>query len=456
MFSMMATRVNRVTRIPLAKSDLLQACASGDVEYVSKFVETHRERKYYSIADEDVWGPLHHAVSSKSYDCVRALLSTKLMNVEIRTRFFNDSCLEFAMADKRLPRDIIALMLENDPEFYLIRTDLNSFVQMPVGILIPIVDTLRRMKIPFAIAFNLWFKTIWLARYGFRMYRHQVEIFSAILFNCLAYEEANEFMQHSADTISGIVGHAPEVARFMFTWFIQNVHRRQSNQHSDLVENLLKNPVPSFDHHILFALHSDIHVNRNEYTARIFLAKILSRLVKVDLVHRDAIAQVVDVLWTKFNGKIITEAFQAAFVENQELLNKMPSIEWFDVMQIGDKIDIGALPLRNLREIETIFNTLMPFSTEDCADGHLSRIRLELGESDAIGISDELAKFCVAGVYQTKSMLKGLCRATIRKSLLQAMTTTKSHANLVSAIRSLELPKSIQRFLLFNYTVYEF
>lgn len=181
-------------------------------------------------------------------------------------------------------------------------------------------------------------------------------------------------------------------------------------------------------------------------------------------------------------------------------------------MKIGEKIEIDMTRFSNWTETKQMLGVFMPFSTEITADVYLAARREQLNDikadmkehilqaanhqlrrfgneraaewSEAFQHNctaiteelrklddDDLEKYCVEGAFRVKSTLKSLCRAKIRKSLLRPKLNgvKKSHSELVENIRCLELPKtfqkysksktlpkSIQRFLLFNYSDYDF
>lgn len=238
--------------------------------------------------------------------------------------------------------------------------------------------------------------------------------------------------------------------------------------------------------------------------------KIVNGLPEVDVTNCDIINEVGKILWPKLKPQLFSEAYQDVLVYNQgnQKYVKMTSLKWLDTMQLssafgnvfGEQFENCIVQLNRYSwlNIKPILNVLMPFSTEVSADTHISNVSRKLDMavnrlkqekkklnkrkffdpddmvdayydwqgnmhaaknsveqfSDAIECYDtELTKFCVEGKYRAGNSLQGLCRAAIRKSLLQPNTKGVKicHSELVKAIQTLELPNYLQQSLKMKY-----
>lgn len=478
-------------------SELLLACARGAVDYLQKYVAEHHEEKDFAVIDRRYWTPLHHAVNSKSFECVQILVSSGLVDVQLKA-IFGLSCLDVAI-ENEVSSDIIELLLENDPNFSLIKSGFD-----PLGLAIEknslrmveaIVNTLQKMKFSAAAA-NDFDPLNRISRHlKFRTKdegENSIKIFEKLIM-FLFDEAAGDFMQHVCEVL---LRHLDEVNELLFNWCIERYHLTEANQHRDLVQRLLNHPDLGVDRLVIFGLHSDIHYfgckcdnGLNKYYIHRRIIK--NCLLKVDADGCDLINEVTTVLWPKVNMQEFSLVFRnVLFFENrrnQEIFGKMTNVKWLQSMQIGDKLMIESMIFRNLSEVQIILNALMPFSTELSADTYLPRIRdeflrlkmdsqrrfqntfrerrhqdeyfnrnyLQMAEQlKQLDDDDIVARYCVSeGKYAARCTLKNLCRIELRKALLR---TKRPHEQLVRNIKSLELPKSIERFLLYNYSNYNF
>lgn len=473
------------------RNDFLTACEHGDISFLRKYVKDHRERKDFCVVDRDGWGPLHLAVFSNSLKCVRTLLTTKLVDIHLIGNF-GDTCLDVGIGNN-VSCDIIRLLLENDPNFYLIGRNFGSH-PISLATMETIIDTLQQMRYPFSFEFlnasadHLRFQT---------EKSKSIKIFKKLIL--LVVNETSASSSTDMHRVYLALMQFPfEISECLFKWCIERWHLTERNEHRQLVRKLLDDPALGFHQNVIFFLHSELHslgLNYTNYDSRFYLRNTLDCFLKLNTANRAIIDEVTNVLWPKVNMREFNRTFYLTLLENRanpKIFRKMTSIEWLDTTKIGDKLEIEAVVFYNILDVKTILNALMPFSTEVSADVHLPWIRKELDllknglarnieefrahegnrdvlqrwercHSDAVGQllrlndDDELVKFCINGNYRAKSNLKSLCRAEIRRSLLRKSNGEKiHHSQLVKNIRSLELPASLQQFLLLNYSDYDF
>lgn len=469
------------------KLDLHDACERGDVAFLRKYIEEPRKREDFAVIDEYGFPPLHYAVSSRSYECVELLLSTNLIDVGLKSKYggnalggaiFNNSC------------NIIRLLLESDPSFASITPDfghLDPDVDMYTEIMETIVGTLEKMRFPFANAFHVLNNITRNFRFWGDEEEKQIEIFEKLVALVLD-ETSNDFMERVCDAITACANnYRYDEAASLMRYSVAKWHMTKKNEHCDLVRKLLENPELGFDENVIFFLHSDIRNGLMESESDFFMISIIGCLLKVDVKNRDVIDEVLDILWPKANMDVLPMIYN--YDLRDELLNST-SIEWLGVMRLGDKTNFNSFECFSISEVRAIVPTHIPFSTEVTADVFLTGVKanfksikhrlekdmqaypsrrtyLEEDYSEAVDSlarlddDDELAKYCVHGVYRRKATLKSLCRAEIRKCLLQSQSNSdeKSFSVLLNDIKSLELPgshrklpKSLQQYLLFNYS----
>lgn len=479
----------------IARNDLLYACYHGDDEFLRHLVMDHRNEKDFAVTDDYGWTPLHLAVCSNSFECVKILLSTKLLCIDSKTNSYN-TCLDLAVW-RDISCDIIQLLIENDPNFSLIRSDLcplqAAVEKNSLEMVKTIVGTLEQMHFSFDNLFECLFEAIALLRFQTDAEKsNSIEIFEILIGACIGTASNVDFMQRLSDVMLQCEFETMD----LYKWCIERYHLSEKNKHRDLVLKLLNNPDFGFDDYLIFALHSDIdHLIATESPYN-FYQKLILRLLHVNITDRDVIAEVMSVLWPKIDLLELNTVFYFtifANLENHEIFGRMTSVKWLDAIQIGTKIEIAFMPVENFWEFKIILNALMPFSTQITADAYLPCLKkqfesikseavrkieehrngwtdtsdsdvefLEQNYLDAdeglqqIENDDDLAKFCTESFYRVKSSLETLCRAEIRRCLLYENGHKITYSELVAKIQRLELPKCLKEFLLFNYSDHHF
>lgn len=454
-------------------SDLLRACKESNVPDLRRFIEDHREKEDYNIVDEaNGYSPLHYAVESDSLECVKVLLSTRLLHIPSEAdEWLIDHITYLDMAIGRDSFEMVCLLLEFDPKFYSIKELIDrhsSQKALSLKMIEVIVETLESMKFPFSIEFmasiakSVHFRTFDTDK--------SIEIFKRLV--VLVVDDARDGFMHRFYEL--FFRYPLKIGETLFEWFIAKWYLTEDNEHRNLVQKLMENPQFNFRPRVIFVLHSKI-----EFIERIPFIDVLDCLLEVDVAHQAVVREVMTILLPKVDLDKFKTAFYIKLrgirLENIATYRKMTSVEWLDITRLGEQIGID--PCKMMPSLWCFF---MPFSTAITADAYLEAFKKKLVEQEGLAAleelrrlddSDVLAKFCVDGVYRVKCSLKSLCRAEVRRCLLQPKSdgSHKSHSELVNAIRCLELPKcfqkysknrslpaSIQQFLLFNYSDYYF
>lgn len=486
----------RIIENPLENA-LLNACRRADVDFLRKFIQENRTEAAFAIADTYGLGPVHYAASSRSYECVKILLETKLVDIQFKSGHPRAwTC--FDVAIHRQSWDIARLLLNHDPNFDLVRK-INDRLPRYAKFIESLLDLLEEMSFPFSNDFHL---LALLARAltfeSDDAKTRSMTIFSKLI-GLVVDEAENNFMQ---GIFVALQQNRAKDNKHLFMWCIERWYLSERNKHRDLVQKLIDNLDAGFDIYTILCLHSDIDSTTvpgyaTFYTRQIF-ESILNGLLQSS-VDREVVNGVIVALWPKVDWR----SFSAFFREKLYGVNfrvapdaaaKMISIEWLDMMQLGDKLNLDSMVCTNTSQLKTFLKALMPFSTKAiAADEYLERLREYLIKSKAnsdrqrptpevwwygnylelvedlrrLDEDDELGKYCAEGAYRARSTLKCLCRTEIRKCLLRSRTIP--HSQLVENIQSLELPesfhkyskrrnlpKSIQRFLMFIYSDYDF
>lgn len=454
--------------------NLLFACRRNDVDFVRTFAAAHRSHEGFSVVDENGMGPLHHAVIRKSYECIEILLSTKL--VDIRSKSVIGTCLDLAISCNA-SNDIIQLLLENDPDFRLTRKSFGAPRSddqgVPARILKTIIDKLHYMNYPFSKSYDFLGRiTHQLRFFDDRQTTKSIRIFQKVV-GLVVDETESDFMQSLLEALLKFK-RPIHVINPLFRWCIEKWHLNESNKHYRLVQKLLENPAFGFDDFLIFCLHSDVRSIRTKRPKRLLnlFQTIFDSFLNVDIADREVVGEVANVLWSKVNTDTFSYAFCKMLFENQStttIFDKMLSAQWLDATKIGEKLNVAAMQISHFAHVKIIFKAMLPFTVDVTADEMLLRnfnnVSIVVNDSNRwriVGLLDgyendaDLSEFCVDGMFRAKCSLKGLCRTEIRKTLLQSMGSKKSHSRLVKNIQSLELPKSIQRFLFFNCSNYDF
>lgn len=482
----------RMAIVDPKQNELLVACGNSDVSSLQQFINHHREESDFAVVDADGFGALHYAVLRQSYECVRLLLSTRLINIELKTAS-ELTCLDAAIMGK-VPCNIIRLLLENDPNFRLVQNEgfaqvlADTIKQATLYRVETIVGMLQQMNISFPVAMNVLTYVSCALRFKTRVKKAiSIGIFKKFL-TLVTDKSGNDSVQR---VFQMLLRCKFNVSFELMEWCMEKWHLSNGNRNNSLVQRLIfVRRKFDFDVRIIFALHSDIKY-LGESTDEMceeyeidFLELMIHSFLDAD-VDDKIVGEVANVLWPKVNAQQLSGVFESVLNENREkqgVFRKMTSIEWLTATKIGEKIDVGAIRYVSLSSVRVMLKTFLPFSTASTADAFLPRIRRGMEASKAflerarmaadfeqteyesmynnvvdglqnLDQDDELAEFCVEGKYREKTTLKSLCRAQIRKSLLQTKSDwiKKSHSELVTGVQSLGLPKAIELYLLINY-----
>lgn len=460
-------------RVPIEESDLLRACRDGDVEALQEFVREHRRMEDYNIMDDTdgELGPLSHAVLSNSPDCVRILLSTQLVHIpsdSVQWIQEQSDCLDWATNNDSF--DIVKLLLENDRDFVLwskLKANSCMFSHITEEMLHFQIEVLNGMNFPFCYEFMKWVLR------NFHCINDVeavglIRIFERVV-ALVVDENSNDFLQRIYASFEVSTSSA-DIIEPLLKWCIEKWHCAETNSHCDLVRTLVNDPHTHFNARIFFLLHSTINNLKSDAVREIF--RWLLQMDKTK--DRDVVEKVTSVLWPKVVEKAsISDHFYDIMVDvgcnELKLL-----LAWLYLTGVIEHIKIDA----EIIGFDLLI-AFMPFSTEVTLDDYLTtrkeklkrfvdRIqrrnelwvdaieRASLTELRKFDDAEVMAEYCVKGAYQAKSTLKSLCRATLRGLLLQHSSdgSKKTHKQLVADIRSLELPITLEKFMLFNLSDY--
>lgn len=480
-----------------AESHLLKACARGDVDFLRGF---HEEGGNFAVVSELGWGPLHYAIRSDSFECVYFLVSNEL--ADIRVKAFGHTCMDLAI-DHDVSCYIIRFLLENDHNFYFMKYYLSydplsksirqSFVTQSTEIFETIVDTLKNMDYT---ALNIFLDgSLGILRFETAAQESiSMKIFEKLM--SVEYNE-NNFIVY---TTRNMLSNRRWAKECLCKLAVEKWYLVERNEHRDLVRLLIENRDCGIDYYHMLILYSNAFFD-HAFKLRSNLRDFLK--INLDKIYRDIIDQYLNIAWRSIDATNIQEDFFRFFFP-EPIDKKITSIEWLHVTKIGENVQINSTAADECREkfikiwegdvavIRQFLHAMMPFSVDISGDFYLSLIResinvtkngLNAAANYAISGTElhdiqrqranlekllceldddeELANFCVDQKYRVKSSLQSLCRTQIRRSLLSA-NANKKHSELVNNIRSdLGLPntprgRKIKRFLMFNYSDYDF
>lgn len=408
-------------------NDLMFACMLGDVEFLLDFIDRNREKKNFMLVDETGWSPIFYAIAGDSYECTEILLSSQLVDIRFEAER-EYTCLDVAV-DQEASCDIIRLLLECDPNFYFIRSFSEALEKAVKKHSLEMVETIVGTLQQMGFSKDDSCHYTYLVSHIVDSYlqsdaeRPKLTKILEILIGFVFDESRSDFMQGICDIF---LRHLYKDVKSLFEWSIRKWHLADTNKHRDLVKHLVENSDYRIDHYIIFCLHSGIfRIGSDKYEKTFYSKKVLDCLLEVNNADRHVISEVAHVMWQKIDMRNFNQVFWKTFLENlkthgrQHIVDQLTSVEWLHDRRLSDKLDIGLMSFEYLSELEKV--------------------------------SPKLAKFCMEGEYRTNNTLKSLCREEIRKSLLQSEEARKTHLQLVKNVQTLGLPRSIQRFLLFNF-----
>lgn len=491
--------------------NLLAACARGEYDFLEKYIPKNAQKRKYEVFDNHKWGPLHHAVASNSYDCVQLLLSSGLVDTRWKS-FEGQTCL-FVAVDRGASQAIVKLLLKTDADLFNQPNNEHVFpihravIKNSLETVRTMIETLVEMRVPIVDQFD-WDdeNSLFLAARAknFRMveylsanvkcnYQHvNVSGLNAVTVALLPCDEdvlreewnrneivtklipltynasSTDFMQQMMLPISFtcLFKH-----REIFMWIMDEFYLTEMNEHRDLVRKSLDSfQLVAFDYQIILtSLHSKITqfiVKPNDQLKNDLLySNIITDLHNIFKHNRDLFDQIIKVLRPKLDlnslNYVMIKFIPSESVEGTQLLSDF--VEMFDTMHIENLLNIQSLLFFTPSTIflSNLLLLMMPFSIAPTADVYIEegvkhKVFANPQSIEAFELDDGLARFCINGNFRRKCNLKNLCRAIIRRTILQNGPVGLKNSQRLNRIRTMQLPIPIKNFLLFNYTRYDF
>lgn len=501
-------KTSTMTERSVQQRNLLVACARGEYDFLEKYIQKNPQKRKYEVFDNHRWGPLHHAVASNSYDCVQLLLSSGLVDTRWKS-FEGQTCL-FVAVDRISSQAIIKALIKVDVDLFNLPNNENVYpmhkavLKNSLETVQTMVETLNEMKVTFPDQFdwdseNCLFlaartKNLQITEYLLSTDKHdpqhlndaglnaatvsllpceetieneavnRYEIFKRLI--PLTYDlSADDCMQRMMLPISFtcLFKH-----REIFQWIVENFYLSAINDHRDLVQKVLNIlHLVDFDYQIIIiVLHSKITrflVNDTDQLKNdILYSNIFNDLRNVFKYNRELFIEIVTVMRSKLDSEslnyVMLKFIPNESIDRTQMLDDF--IEMFDIMQIGDLLNIRKLLLftPSPTYLNNLLLLLMPFSPEITADIFIEeRLRDKLFSDTTPYEQDEgLLRFCINGNFRNKCDLKCLCRAIVRSNILQSHGMEQTNHERLNQIRSMQIPIPIKNFLLYNYTRYNF
>lgn len=486
--------------------DLLAACANGEYDFLRSYIERNPQKRKYEIFDNHRWGPLHHAVTSNSYDCVQLLLSTGL--VDTRQKSYEGQTCLFVAVERGASQEIIKLLLRNDTELFNLPNNEHVFpihraiIRNSLETVRTMIETLNERRVPIVDHFD-WDNenSLFLAA---RAKNYQIVEYIIANIRC-NYQHVNEsglnavtiallpcdntveladwnryeivttlipltYDQSSPDFMQQMMLPITFTCLFkhrnIFSWLMENFYLTEMNEHRNLVQKSLEAfQLATFNYQsIITSLHSMIRhfiVNPTDQMKNDMLyANIVTDLLNIFKHDRVLFAEISSVLCSKLDvnslNYVMIKFIPGDPVEGSQFIIDL--IEMFDIMHIEDILNIEQLMFFSSSRIYlgNLLLIMMPFSLGVTADVHIEagirqRIFSNMRSLQGFDLDDGLARFCIDGNFRRKASLKDFCRAVIRRQILQNRPN-ESNSQRLNRIRTMHLPTPIINFLLFNYT----
>lgn len=494
----------------IQQQNLLVACARGEYDFLEKYIQKHPQRRKYEVFDNHRWGPLHHAVASNSYDCVQLLLSCNMVDPKWKS-FEGQTCL-FVAVDRGASQAIIKTLLKADITLFNLPNNENVYpmhravLKNSLETVQTMIETLNEMKATFQDQFDWDYENclflaartvnLQIMEYLLATKKHDPKLFNSVGLNVITvvllpceddvenetYKRFEIFKKlipltydlSASDCIQQMMLPISFTCIFkrreIFQWIIEQFYLSELNEHRDLVRKMMDSlQLVDFDFQkIMIALHSQLKrfvvIENDQLKNDILYAHIFNDLRNIFKFDRTLFGEIFNVMRPKLdlyslNG-IMLKFIPNEPIDGTQMLDDF--IEMFDIMQIGDLLNIQNLLLftPSPSYLNNLLLLLMPFSVEKTADVFIKQCIKDKVFVDAEPYEkyDGLQRFCVEGNFRNKCDLKCLCRVIVRSSILQH-NQNELQPTLVerlTRIRSMDLPIPIKNFLLFNYTRYDF
>lgn len=450
---------------------VLDACILNDTDFLAQYIAEHHEYDDFAVFDCNGYGPLHSAVVNNSFDCVKILLGTELVDVLAET-MEEQNCLDLAL-HRNVSCDILKLLLESDDDFELMEHSLDSLrmvfseelsdKQRTIVETIhqhrflldtyEIVDSIMRNCDPRKFEYFFVENIQWVASFGFGITKTKVihdaclkmfwnlrgssdeeqskwlEILSKVFLYIFEAYSA-EFWKHVVKTLTDMLSNGLNV---FIDWCIKTWYLADSNDHRGLVEKLIKSyGVHCFD--FIAGLHSSVYSLRiTYYGARLHKNVVQFLFSKASKNEMNFIGEIVNILRPKLDAVQFSRAFydyikhigmdQSGNANNEKMTE---IIENVDKLKIFDKIqEVVAYSIHN-KYASILWIPVMAFSTQITADEYFHRIQSDLQcwiynmcesklyQEQLLNLEKDemLAQFCTK---RRIASLLNLSRAKIRK-----------------------------------------
>lgn len=482
------------------RNSLLIACKAGDEKLLEEYIAKHQDRNDYVFLDEDGFSPLHLAIFNNNYKIVEILLKTQLVDLQQKTSHGLD-CLTLA---SETSDDLIKLLIENDLNFELVNQciEYGSFLMKNLNELQLLVETLKSRNYTVSNTMELSkmmrtmrfimldcdpekFRYFFLENMNFltnnKQWAKQILLGSNVALYMKLTESSNDeqakwqevlsnvfliiFNEYPDDFPKYLLSSLSEMRKqhlnFLIDWCIEAWYLAESNDHRDLVEKWLKHPNGIQNLDIIMGLHSSVttlkaydSLNGSMYKQLVeFLFENASKWTQDDMV------EVGRVFGPKLEGHFFAPAFYEYFSKTVGEKGDWKSENVHNILKIVDKMQIGRKIQKPFfyifrKNLESCWLPYMAFSTRNSADNVLEALDDVVRKTEVY--SKVLMMRKVIEKFHSKSSLQNLCRANIRKVLLELHGEEMSHSQLVHYVKLLGLPKKIERFVLFNYSGYDF
>lgn len=471
---------------------IIRLARSGDfIELNRKLSNLPKSCEIKSIMDHERNNLLHLAVQSKSMATIQTVLKYAQFDI-FDTNKYSDTALNYAVK-MNCPLEIIEFLVEYCPTFLLIVNNEKDWpLRTAMGLYKMDVAELLRDKERKHKVENVRNKISIERDSKFYIFLKEAEIHE-IIFPDHALDSifSHLFGSVSVNSISFIENalclltayEANPINEAHRDWFLNKFYLQDSNEYKDLILEVFESK-PCFNsteqmNAVVFFLHSNFKqisskivkiLNNSRYEYHIAFYRCYYYLFTLYMSNKNLfkkIAPIVNDIWCeRDNLHYRMNTIKFFYHYSPEISAMYPEISFCDYHEFLD--DIGARDFNILHFFnneDVIYNLgffiaiFMPFLPIPSANDIIS---LRFSVTSGSICRFELRKFRDSVFSQLSDQsdqeepmsLKQIGRIQVRRNIFEA-NKDRSEAEILSKIISLELPKSIMNFLLFNYSAYE-
>lgn len=494
---------NRMPKRKVLTKGLLNACSRGDHEFVAKRLRSlPKSKDLDALVDNHNFNLLHHAVRSRSVDCVRAVLSNA--NLKKSARTYEGHTALFLAIHMDCSLDLIKTLIEHYPDYINISNNehvypIHEAITKPnsMEIVQVLVETAKEQDVRLidhvdwdgdnSILLAARANKLDLLRYLVENtpfdVKHENDVginaFSAI---CLSETDAPE---KTLDFLYPLMyGDVDEEIKNLLLpmflsinrgqcidWFVRKIYLRDSNDLKPLVARVLgmmaSGELDNRGYYIIMLLHSHLRGNESEILQLkpslplliTFCFEVLFIMFRKD---KDLFHPIAEYFNRHFHfppyvdSDAIVTNFRMLVDAYEERLNPGELVEFLskmNIQQLQDCLVFERILFYPTVILCDVLGVLMPFIALPSADDLLKKMRPVEAWKQSSEL-DLIAQFCGQPFHTTPLPLTSICRIMVRATVFDANKNLSMDGKL-EKLKTFDLPNEIRNFLFYNYTRFD-